>query len=92
VNRDLFLAILSMDSYNRGYGTHIAGLKSRGERVGSALISDESLISGFNLEQVTGFYAINYIAGAGIEGVTVGTTIVKYGDMMRIKSIDTHIQ
>jgi hypothetical protein len=26
MNRDLFLAILSMDSYNRGYGQHITGL------------------------------------------------------------------
>jgi hypothetical protein len=26
MKRDLFLAILSMDSYNRSYGVHIEGL------------------------------------------------------------------
>ena len=30
MNRDLFLAILSMDSYNRGYGQGITGLSNTG--------------------------------------------------------------
>ena len=36
--RDLQLAVLSMDAYNRGYGTQINGLDGRGPRVGSATV------------------------------------------------------
>jgi hypothetical protein len=43
MNKDLFLAILAMDSYNRGYGTHLTGLSStRGTLVGNAEIGLES--------------------------------------------------
>ena len=28
ISKDLFLAILSMDAYNRGYGTGLAGLNT----------------------------------------------------------------
>jgi hypothetical protein len=37
MNRDLFLAILSMDSYNRGYGQSIKNLPDLGS-VGNASI------------------------------------------------------
>ena len=39
MNRDLFLAILSMDSYNRGYGQGITGLSNTG------LIGNASILS-----------------------------------------------
>jgi hypothetical protein len=61
MNKDLFLAILAMDSYNRGYGTHIRGLLTSGY-LGDALINRETPTEGFNLEQVTGFYVIKYTA------------------------------
>ena len=31
MNRDLFLAILAMDSYNRGYGAGVSGLSESGK-------------------------------------------------------------
>jgi hypothetical protein len=47
MNRDLFLAILSMDSYNRGYGRGIKNLDvAIGQtRIGNATISDQVDIS-----------------------------------------------
>jgi hypothetical protein len=65
MNRDLFLTILSMDSYNRGYGQGIKGLDSPGPnpdddlkiRIGKAkIIRDANDASG--LAQAAGFYAI----------------------------------
>lgn len=37
MNRDLFITILSMDSYNRGYGQSIREDKLRGSRVGQEI-------------------------------------------------------
>jgi hypothetical protein len=41
ISKDLFLAILSMDAYNRGYG---AGLNLSGTSIGNASISQTSSI------------------------------------------------
>jgi hypothetical protein len=72
MKRDLFLAILSMDSYNRSYGTHLTDLKDDiGVAVGNATInaiSTERLPG----SAASGFYAIAYTAGAGIEGIAAG--------------------
>jgi hypothetical protein len=38
-SKDLFLAILSLDSYNRGYGVNINGLDARG-LIGNATIRE----------------------------------------------------
>jgi hypothetical protein len=56
MNRDLFLALLSMDSYNRGYGQNVTGLPNLGS-IGNATIVDIALPAG---SVAAGFYAIAY--------------------------------
>lgn len=62
VNRDLFLAMLSMDSYNRGYGFGIKGLSDG--YLGLATIENDSFIlsnsSNERIDISAGFYAIAY--------------------------------
>lgn len=76
ISKDLFLAILSMDAYNRGYGAGLAdtpsgatnglGVTSGGNivRIGNAEIKYDSavLVDGNEerLDQPAGFYAIAY--------------------------------
>jgi len=89
ISKDLFLSILSMDSYNRGYNAGIAdgegeadenendadGLGRLGARVGSATV-----IADNNLEeaQSAGFYALAYDIGAGGAEGLAGTTVISY--------------
>lgn len=56
MNRDLFLAILAMDSYNRGYGS---GLKDLGEegQIGNAILLTAPSQAGW---EDAGFYALAY--------------------------------
>lgn len=58
MNRDVFLAILALDSYNRGYGVRIRGLEESGH-LGSATIRtfEDGEQEGW---QDAGFYAIAY--------------------------------
>jgi hypothetical protein len=58
MNRDLFLAILAMDSYNRGYGAGVNGLAETGS-IGNATIRafGEDEQKGW---EAAGFYAIGY--------------------------------
>lgn len=79
ISKDLFLAILSMDSYNRGYGEGISGLGGKGTKIGSATLGDDSSIlrdeNGDRVDQAAGFYAIAYdVAGSGVAGLD-GTVI-----------------
>ncbi|MGN7806765.1 hypothetical protein ACTJKE_29345 [Ensifer sp. 22521] len=70
LSRQLFTAILSMDSYNRGYG---AGIQIAGNRIGTATTRDDSSIlvaNGQRLDIATGFYAISYDWN--------GTTVISY--------------
>ena len=75
MTRDLFLAIMSMDSYNRGYGVGIKGLNESG-RLGNATIREfgENEQDGW---QKAGFYALAYDmtgmanGGAFADGETV---------------------
>ena len=62
ISKDLLLAILSMDSYNRGYGEGIAGLEGLGAKVGTATIStdSETVTSTKDEAQAAGFYAVAY--------------------------------
>jgi Protein of unknown function (DUF2974) len=80
MNRDLFLAILSMDSYNRGYGQGLNGLASFG-RVGTATITTDSLILGGSqqdrLDARSGFYALAYTV-SGVSGIADGTTVIAF--------------
>jgi hypothetical protein len=78
ISRDVMLAILSMDSYNRGYGQGVGGLPASG-RLGEVTIrSREADGIGdptFASWQAAGFYAIAYdVSQAGISGLS-GTVI-----------------
>jgi hypothetical protein len=80
MNRDLFLSILAMDSYNRGYGQglllyagdRLNGQDELGRRLGNALVVNQTIT-----ESAIGasFYAIAYdVSGANIVGLS-GTVI-----------------
>jgi hypothetical protein len=84
MNRDLFLAILSMDSYNRGYGRGInfgqnTGQVSRNEvgaRLGNAtILRDANDVEG--IAQAAGFYALAYTV-SGVSGMADGTTVIAF--------------
>jgi hypothetical protein len=56
MNRDLFLAVLSMDSYNRGYGQGVTGLtvEVNVTKLGKAtILTDSALTIGSSVEKRT---------------------------------------
>ncbi len=55
VSKDLLLAILSMDSYNRGYEP---GILLDGNQIGSATVGGDELLPGGS--QAADFYAVAY--------------------------------
>lgn len=58
VSKDLYLAILALDAYNRGYDP---GMVVSGDRIGSARIAtDSSIRLGEESTKAAGFYAIAY--------------------------------
>jgi hypothetical protein len=74
MKRDLLLAILSMDAYNRTYGQHLTDLDDfEGVKLGNVTIKSNS-VSEVENSNASGFYAIAYTAGAGIEGIAAGQT------------------
>ncbi|UJW73550.1 calcium-binding protein [Rhizobium sp. SL42] len=60
MTQDLFMAILAMDSYNRGYNEGIAGLGGEGERIGFATLSSQSDLQAGSEGVAAGFYAVAY--------------------------------
>ncbi len=82
MNRDLFLAILSMDSYNRGYGCGIKFAPNEspdprneaGKVIGNATVLNIDLPAG---SQAAGFYAIAYTV-TGVAGIADGTTVIAF--------------
>jgi hypothetical protein len=90
MNRDLFLAILSMDSYNRGYGQGLNNLATptfdaNGNaisvvRIGTAtIVRDSSSLKNGNqrLDIPAGFYALAYTV-SGVSGIADGTTVIAF--------------
>jgi hypothetical protein len=85
MNRDLFLAILSLDSYNRGYGVIIQGLavpefnpdgsKRATARLGMADLSYDSVALLCPNAEAAGFYAIAYELPPGYIDDLSGTVI-----------------
>ncbi len=61
ISKDLLLAILSLDSYNRGYLPGLAGLggvdSSLNDQIGNAVVTNENRS---NVAQDAGFYAVAY--------------------------------
>jgi hypothetical protein len=83
VSKDLFLAILALDSYNRGYGAGISGLSDdTNTKIGNAKVSAHSSNDTQSREFNAGFYAISYTldkaVGSGTDGLEAGTKIISY--------------
>jgi hypothetical protein len=75
MNRDLFLAILSMDSYNRGYGQGIRNLADSGQIGGASILTfPNSVRAGW---EAAGFYALAYTV-TGVSGMADGTTVIAF--------------
>ncbi len=72
ISRVLFLSILSMDAYNRGYNPGIAGLN--GTLIGNATIGASSNITPNSPEVAASFYAA-YTISSGVTGIAAGTTL-----------------
>lgn len=77
-DRDVFLAILALDSYNRGYGVNVGGLSPSG-KLGDAVIVTDSLALGGTEDdredERFGFYAIAYELPPGYIDDLSGTVI-----------------
>ena len=80
ISKDLFLAILSMDSYNRGYGAGIELSDVAGTQIGGVKISITSeQIAEMNAEaQAAGFYAIAYDVDGSGPSELAGKTVISY--------------
>lgn len=82
ISKDLYLAILSMDSYNRGYGEGIGGLGGLGSGIGNATIltDSETVAATKAVAQAAGFYAVAYTFGTGpdVPSELQGKTIISY--------------
>lgn len=82
MNRDLFLAILAMDSYNRGYDQGVllnpedstTGQNEADRPIGNATIIDVPLPTG---SASAGFYGIAYDM-TGVAGFAPGETVISY--------------
>ena len=61
MDRDVFLSLLALDSYNRGYGANVAGLEGRGSDIGLATFTREAETElPLGAAQAVGFYASAY--------------------------------
>jgi subtilisin family serine protease len=61
ISKDLLLAILAMDSYNRGYEPGIEGLGGENSRIGSTTVKkDAQQLLAEGVAKAAGFYAIAY--------------------------------
>jgi hypothetical protein len=74
LNRDLFLAILAMDSYDRGSGSDLGLSDALGTGIGNATIRVVSNQNPNSLALAAGFYAIAYDT-SGVAGLGAGTVI-----------------
>lgn len=87
LSKDLFMSILSMDAYNRGYGAGIDpggdgnGLGGSGQSIGYAQVGDDA-DDAEGVARSEGFYAISYTlsqsVGEGSDQIAAGTTIISY--------------
>ena len=72
MNRDVFLSILAMDSYQRGYSPGIGGVT--GDRIGTAAIRQDSSVlldkNGNRVDIKVGFFSQSYQWG--------GETVISY--------------
>ena len=73
MNRDVFLSILAMDSYQRGYSPGIDGVT--GVKIGKATINNVVLPTG---SIAAGFYAAAYTLDSAWAGLAAGTKVISY--------------
>jgi hypothetical protein len=85
MSKDLFLSILSMDAYNRGYNPGIAGLSESGAIGNATLLTRAGLGVSQNDYadwQAASFYGLAYklTQSVGTPGnqIASGTTIISY--------------
>ena len=80
ISKDLLLAILALDAYNRGYGAGISDLSQKSEtKVGPArIITNAEKELGEGEAQSAGFYAIAYELDKAVEGLPKGSVIISY--------------
>lgn len=72
ISKDLFLATLSLDAYNQGYGERI----EHGETVIGSAVFNQGDDSGE--AQAAGFYAVAYdVGGSPVDGLT-DTIVISY--------------
>lgn len=60
MNTEVFLSILAMDSYNRGYGQNVGGLSNTGQIGQASIIKLPNAASVQSAWQSTAFHAIAY--------------------------------
>lgn len=80
ISPDLFMAILSMDSYNRGYDAGIAGVEGVG--IGGAAVIDKTTVGigepEYQAWEAAGFYASAYTLTADVDTLSAGTIVISY--------------
>lgn len=94
ISKDLFLAILSMDAYNRGYDAGMTdngsndpdGLGEAGSHIGNATVKAVELPQG---SESVGFYAIAYTLDAAVGTMAAGQTIISYRGTDNILGLGT---
>jgi hypothetical protein len=77
ISKDLFLALLSMDAYNRGYEQGIEGLENEGALLGNAKIIRQSDVDPGSPGVDAGFYAVAYETTKDIGTTKTGGVIPK---------------
>lgn len=70
LNANMMNAVLSMDSYNRGYGQALDNIGGVGSSIGNAILTTESNVTQTSDEVQAGFYAAAYSLN--------GETIISY--------------
>ena len=78
ISKDLFLSILSMDAYNRGYSETI---RLTGNAIGSATTALQSNINEGSTDRNAGFYAISYETQYGTVISYRGTNTTPLADL-----------
>jgi hypothetical protein len=76
MNRDVFLSILALDSYNRGYGANLV-IPGVSAGLGLATVLRQSNIFENSAEVAAGFYAIAYDV-SNVSGFLPGDRVMSY--------------
>ena len=80
ISKEIFLSILSMDAYNRGYDQGVSVPEGEASSLAGVKVIAQSDTSEGSDEVQAGFYAIAYEVtdGTAIEGFDTGDVIISY--------------